>query len=244
MEKGQEQIDSKFTYSVENKQLFNPLKWEEINHMVEKGWGLRNSGSVDKATKEFKEGIKSGDGISLAYPNSFIPPDYELDPIYELYNFSVKNISFSKISNSIPENYHQQILEGYENAVKTFIKVGVANNIFNPEVENTSKIIENSINDNVGFIIANFQGAESPRDVESYESYYQLGKCGTQDVSKDNMIALITLKDKKDEIYSSLNLSDEELNSDITKEVNNKILDVYSSYIWESLLKTVRKEMI
>jgi hypothetical protein len=228
-----------FSPPVEKKEVSNNISWQQLIYLVSQKWGLRHTVDVNAAKKEIKEGIENGDAVSLSHPNNFIPSSISKYPEVE----KLKNLSFNTLAPFIPEECKQDIISGFEQATQRFIKesIGLDINSLPLVLEaSTQQILDTLMANRLAFVIAQFKNADHPYD---FDNYYQLGKCGKQQVPLEKMIALINLENNVDLVTANLNFSPDELASTMSKEKFEKILNVFSEIIWNNIVELIKNKM-
>lgn len=218
------------------KEVLSPhLTWDEFVFLSDQGWGLRHVSSQDDAKKELREGVAFGDAVSLAAPLNLIPKE-ALDNVE-----GFRYMPPSTVLRSIPDQYKQQIVLNFEHAVKLFLEdcAGWDINKFADEATSTKDIANRLIFSDFAFLIAKFQGAENPYDVQAY---YGLGKCGKKNVSPENMVSLIKLDTGGNRSDVDFGFSEEELASPLSEEGFNRFKKVCSVDIWGKIVETVREK--
>ncbi len=229
--------------SPERSEITSTLSWEDLLHISSQHWGLRHLSSLEAAKQEMAEGINNGDALSLSHPNQLIPN--EAIKISDDLAKQLRDMSFDIIAKFVEESYRSSILLQFEKAVKEFIADSVAMDVNgfyeDKQYDQTSveQIMHKLIHESSAFIIARFDGADLPYDINQY---YNLGKCGKRSVDASDLVANINVSDIKEAAALRSFFTREELASQITAEKFKKIVGAYTELIWCQLMTLISQQ--
>lgn len=211
------------------------LTWDEFVFLSDQSWGLRHVTSQERAERELREGIDSGDAVSLAAPLNFIPPE----ALEAIGIDKVKYLPVATVVQVVPDEYKEQIVSNFEQAVRLFLEESAGLDIVRLATEETAtkEVIARLTTTNFAFLMAKFQGADTPYDVKAY---FGLGKCGKRTVSAEDMVSLIRL----DGDGVEFGFSQEELDSALSREKFDRIKKSCSSEIWGKIVGVVRERKV
>ncbi|MFA5025282.1 MAG: hypothetical protein WC503_02155 [Candidatus Shapirobacteria bacterium] len=210
------------------------LDWDDLLFLGEQNLALRHVTNLSDAKREVAEGIRGGDAVSLSAPINFV--EAEMLPDIE----NIENYPLWAISEMLSDDQRQQVINSFEEAIQNFIRDGVGFdlNSFSENVT-TREVVEDLFNNKLAFLMAKFQGAKYPYDIDGY---YQLGKCGKQVVPPENVVAGIDLENEMDQVFSDLGFSEDELISGLSQEKFDKIREVCTPKIWKKVVLTIKAE--
>lgn len=222
---------------IEQAPIPKKLTWDDLTFLGKQSWGLRHVSSLDNAKNELKEGF-TGDAVSLSGSNRLIP--VETINRFNLTDSLIDTLSFPVLATFTPETDRQKIVSNYERSVKNFIGDSIGMDIISITNETTTaKLLNLLTSTKSGFIIAVFQSANWPRDLENY---HDLGKCGKQHVGSEKIVTEIDLSDSEKVVTDGLDLTTFQSSTALTKESYSEIKKSCTDIIWNKLLKIIKEK--
>jgi hypothetical protein len=206
------------------------FSFEDILWLSKASLGLRHLSLKSQAEAEAEKGVKQGDALSLS-SMGYLVKDFDLsqlDPLARQYMKGDPTTLPIQVWH-LSEEQKKKLTEKYNSGIKEFIAGSVEMDMNkNSNIDSTNgEIVRKVVDKSLGFIFGVFRGANYAFDQESYR---QLGKCGKQDVPKENIRGLITLErnDLNEDVFSvEGQLSQESfdyLNSELSKAIFKKVV--------------------
>lgn len=180
------------------------LTYDDFLYLSRESIGLRHVLGRDKAEEERTQGIEFGDAIAVSSFANLIRPDEMKEiknsmkdrlPAALLENESTLKGLIGKGFVATPESLRDGLITRFGEVVKDFIDDSLTRDLLNQQEglklgETVDSMIDKIVKSETHFLIGKFNGANAAQA----ESGYPVGKCGSQNVSPENIYDFFTIE--------------------------------------------------